>query len=68
MSASICVLGSSSRGNATAISFDDSGKFILVDAGLTPRGVRTALVAASATARFHTLRAIFLTHLDRDHW
>lgn len=68
MTASICVLGSSSRGNATAISFDDSGKFILVDAGLTPRGVRTALVAASATARFHTLRAIFLTHLDRDHW
>ena len=68
MSASICVLGSSSRGNATAISFDDSGKFILVDAGLTPRGVRTALVAASATSRFHTLRAIFLTHLDRDHW
>jgi len=68
MSASLCVLGSSSRGNATALSFDDSGKFVLVDAGLTPRGVRTALVRASATARFHTLRAIFLTHLDRDHW
>ncbi len=68
MSASICVLGSSSRGNATAISFDDSGKFILIDAGLSPRGVRTALVTAGAAARFHTLRAIFLTHLDRDHW
>lgn len=68
MSASLCVLSSSSRGNATAISFDDSGKFILVDAGLTPRAVRTALVTASATSRFHTLRAIFLTHLDRDHW
>ncbi|MSQ90444.1 MAG: MBL fold metallo-hydrolase [Phycisphaerales bacterium] len=68
MSASVCVLGSSSKGNATAISFDDSGRFVLVDAGLTPRRVRAALVAAGATARFHTLRAIFLTHLDRDHW
>lgn len=68
MSATVCVLGSSSRGNATAISFDDSGRFILVDAGLTPRRVRAALVEAGASARFHTLRAIFLTHLDRDHW
>ena len=68
MSASVCVLASSSRGNATAITFDDSGRFILVDAGLTPRRVRSALVEAGATARFHTLRAIFLTHLDRDHW
>ncbi len=68
MTARICVLGSSSRGNATAISFDDSGKFVLVDAGLTPRRVRAALVAAGASAHFHTLRAIFLTHLDTDHW
>ncbi|MSR69342.1 MAG: MBL fold metallo-hydrolase [Phycisphaerales bacterium] len=68
MSAFVCVLGSSSRGNATAISFDDSGRFILVDAGLTPKRVRGALVEAGASARFHTLRAIFLTHLDRDHW
>lgn len=68
MSASVCVLGSSSRGNATAISFDDSGKFVLVDAGLSPRRVRQSFVDAGASARFHTLRAIFLTHLDRDHW
>ncbi len=68
MSASVCVLGSSSRGNATAITFDNSGRFILVDAGLTPRRVRAALVEAGASAHFHTLRAIFLTHLDRDHW
>ncbi len=68
MSAQVCVLASSSRGNATAISFDASGRFILVDAGLTPRGVRTALSQAQAVSSFHTLRAIFLTHLDRDHW
>ena len=68
MTARICVLGSSSRGNATAVSFDDSGKFVLIDAGLTPRRVRAALVAAGAAAHCHTLRAIFLTHLDRDHW
>ncbi|NBX37299.1 MAG: MBL fold metallo-hydrolase [Planctomycetes bacterium] len=68
MSAQVCVLASSSRGNATAISFDSSGRFILVDAGLTPRGVRTALSQAHAIGSFHTLRAIFLTHLDRDHW
>jgi phosphoribosyl 1,2-cyclic phosphodiesterase len=68
MSAQVCVLASSSRGNATAISFDTSGRFILVDAGLTPRGVRTALSQAQAVGSFHTLRAIFLTHLDRDHW
>jgi len=68
MSAQVCVLASSSRGNATAISFDASGRFILVDAGLTPRGVRSALSQAQAVSSFHTLRAILLTHLDRDHW
>lgn len=68
MSAQVCVLASSSRGNATAISFDTSGRFILVDAGLTPRGVRSALSQAQAVGSFHTLRAILLTHLDRDHW
>jgi len=68
MSAQVCVLASSSRGNSTALSFDSSGRFILVDAGLTPRGVRSALAKAQAVGSFHTLRAIFLTHLDRDHW
>lgn len=64
----VCVLGSSSKGNATAISFDNSGKFILVDAGLTPKRVRESLLRAGASTRFQRLRAIFLTHLDRDHW
>lgn len=66
--ARVCVLGSSSSGNATAIAFDDSGKFILVDAGFSPRRVREGLVRSGASAHFHSLRAMFLTHLDSDHF
>ena len=68
MAATLCILASSSKGNATAIAFDDTGRFILVDAGISPRRVREGLVRASAISPFQRLRAIFLTHLDTDHW
>ncbi len=68
MTATVCILASSSRGNATAISFDDSGRFVLVDAGISPKRVRAAILESGSVARFQRLRAIFLTHLDSDHW
>lgn len=66
MSASLCILASGSSGNASAISFDGSGRFILVDAGLSPSRVRVRL--AESRGPFERLRAILLTHLDHDHW
>ena len=66
MSASLCILASGSSGNASAISFDASGRFILVDAGLSPSRVRVRL--AESRGPFERLRAILLTHLDHDHW
>ncbi len=68
MAATVCILASSSRGNATAISFDDSGKFVLIDAGISPKRVRDSINKTGAVARFQRLRAILLTHLDTDHW
>ena len=66
MSATVCILASGSSGNASAISFDGSGRFILVDAGLSPSRVRVRL--AESRGPFERLRAILLTHLDHDHW
>ncbi|MSR29081.1 MAG: MBL fold metallo-hydrolase [Phycisphaerales bacterium] len=68
MTATVCILASSSRGNATAISFDDSGRFVLVDAGISPARVREAITRSGSLLRCQRLRAIFLTHLDSDHW
>jgi phosphoribosyl 1,2-cyclic phosphodiesterase len=62
MSASLCILASGSSGNASAISFDGSGRFILVDAGLSPSRVRVRL--AESRGPFERLRAILLTHLE----
>lgn len=66
MPASLCILASGSSGNASAISFDGSGRFVLVDAGLSPSRVRVRL--AESRGPFERLRAILLTHLDHDHW
>jgi phosphoribosyl 1,2-cyclic phosphodiesterase len=68
MAATLCTIASSSRGNATAIAFDDSGRFVLVDAGISPKRVREGIAQSGSIASFQRLRAIFLTHLDTDHW
>lgn len=66
MTAALCILASGSSGNASAVSFDGSGRFVLVDAGLSPSRVRVRL--AESRGPFERLRAILLTHLDHDHW
>lgn len=67
-SASLCVLSSSSGGNCSAVLLESGGdrSLVLLDAGLSPR--RTRLMLAEAGVADVPIRAIILTHLDRDHW
>jgi len=59
----ICVLGSSSAGNATYIELD--GLKILVDAGLCYRSIKNRL--AELGVEVSALDAIFITHEHADH-
>ena len=60
----LCVLGSGSGGNCTVIQGDAGA--MLIDAGFGPRTVNTRLNQAGLDLA--DLRAICLTHLDRDHF
>jgi len=62
--ASFCVLGSGSRGNASVLRVP--GGALLIDCGLSPRETRNRLERAGAS--MSEVRAIIVTHLDRDHF
>ncbi|HEX7010977.1 MAG TPA: MBL fold metallo-hydrolase [Phycisphaeraceae bacterium] len=61
---SVCVLGSGSGGNATAIRLGQEA--MLIDAGFGPRTLRRRL--AQAGLALEQVRALCLTHLDQDHF
>jgi len=61
---SVCVLGSGSGGNATAIRIGETA--FLVDAGFGPRTTDKRL--AQAGLSLNHVQAICLTHLDQDHF
>ena len=66
---SLCVLGSGSGGNCTAVRLTDSqgrAEVLLLDAGFGPR--RLAKKLAEAKVSFARVKAVLLTHLDRDHF
>lgn len=60
----VCVLGSGSGGNATVVRYGDHA--LLIDAGFGPR--TTAARLAQAKTDLDRIRAICLTHFDRDHF
>jgi len=60
---SICVLGSGSSGNSTAVRL--GGSTILIDAGFGPRATAKRLEGTGLDVV--DIRAVCLTHLDRDH-
>ncbi|MDH3582661.1 MAG: MBL fold metallo-hydrolase, partial [Phycisphaerae bacterium] len=60
----ICVLGSGSAGNSTAVRF--GSKAVLIDAGFGPRTLGRRLV--DLDLGLDDIRGILLTHLDRDHF
>lgn len=60
----VCVLGSGSGGNATAVRYGDHA--LMIDAGFGPR--TTAARLAQAGLDLDRVRAICLTHFDRDHF
>lgn len=62
--AELCVLSSSSRGNSSALLFNNH--LILIDAGLSPR--RTFALLAQRQLNHLPIAAVVLTHLDHDHW
>ncbi len=64
MSMAMCVLGSGSAGNSTLLVLD--GKAMLIDAGFGPRSTPARL--AGTGCAIDDLRAILLTHADRDHF
>ncbi len=64
MSIEMCVLGSGSAGNATLLRVD--GQCMLIDAGLGPRSLARRM--AHTGAKLDDIRAIVLTHCDRDHF
>ncbi|MBL9032259.1 MAG: MBL fold metallo-hydrolase [Phycisphaerae bacterium] len=62
-----CVLASGSSGNCALIDLPGpSRRLIMIDAGLSPRRTRARLELVGA--RLDDLAALFLTHLDSDHW
>ncbi|MEE2682217.1 MAG: MBL fold metallo-hydrolase [Planctomycetota bacterium] len=67
MSIAFQVLGSSSSGNATLLSFrtDHAHHHLLLDAGLGPRTVAGRMKELGLEGR--TIEAIVLTHADSDH-
>jgi phosphoribosyl 1,2-cyclic phosphodiesterase len=64
MSIELCVLGSGSSGNCSALRTPDG--VMLIDAGLGPRVLGKRLDGTGS--RLDDVRAICLTHLDRDHF
>ena len=60
----MCVLGSGSGGNCTVVRMGSCA--ILIDAGFGPNTTRRHLGAAKV--RLQDVRAVVLTHLDRDHF
>lgn len=68
MSLSFSVLGSGSSGNSTVVCLNGAQqpRYMLIDAGLTPRATRKRLGPLGLT--LDDISDIFLTHLDRDHF
>lgn len=64
MSIEICVLASGSGGNCTLLRTPAGS--MLLDAGLGPRGAARRMAGTGASV--NDVRAICLTHLDRDHF
>ncbi len=64
----MCVLASGSSGNCTALVVErPSGRQVsLIDLGLSPR--RTRGLLAELGIAIDEVRAVYLTHLDTDHW
>lgn len=60
----LCVLGSGSGGNCTVVRL--GGGAILLDAGFGPSTTRRRL--SCARIKLEQVRAVCLTHLDRDHF
>lgn len=68
MSISLCVLGSGSAGNCTLILLHNSeqtDRFILLDAGLSPRETAKRLGPLGITLQ--QITDVLITHLDQDH-
>lgn len=61
---SLCVLGSGSGGNSAAVRLGE--QIILIDAGFGPRATTRRL--NQARVNLDAVRAVCLTHLDRDHF
>lgn len=64
MSIELCNLGSGSAGNSTLVRL--AGRPLLIDAGFGPRAIRKRLAGTGVAVG--DLRAVLLTHLDRDHF
>lgn len=60
----LCVLGSGSGGNASAIRVDDA--IVMVDLGFGPRTIVQRL--QQARVQLDDVQAVCLTHLDQDHF
>lgn len=60
----MCVLGSGSGGNCTAVEY--AGRLLLIDAGFGPRSMTSRLHERGAV--LSQVRGICLTHLDSDHF
>lgn len=68
MSISLCVLGSGSAGNCTLIllhNSDQADRFVLLDAGLSPRETAKRLGPLGIT--LDQISDVLITHLDQDH-
>ncbi|MHB1158384.1 MAG: MBL fold metallo-hydrolase [Phycisphaerales bacterium] len=66
MSIELCVLGSGSAGNCSVVRFTDADHVVLIDAGFGPRATAKRLDGTGVTLGH--IRAMLLTHLDRDHF
>jgi phosphoribosyl 1,2-cyclic phosphodiesterase len=60
----ICVIGSGSSGNCTLVRL--GGALAMIDAGFGPRTTAKRLIGTGAAPS--DIRAVLLTHLDRDHF
>lgn len=64
MSIELCVLGSGSSGNSSLLRL--GGEAALIDAGFGPRTMAKRLAGTGVS--LSDIRAMFLTHLDHDHF
>jgi len=67
MAISFCVLGSGSGGNCTLLKLDTDGghRYMLIDAGLSPRKTMARLAPLGITT--DDITDVLLTHVDTDH-